>query len=212
MRYLIDGHNLIAKIPDISLEDSNDEIELILRLKSWAAASPKRKVTVYFDGGLPGGVAHRLSSNNIKVIFAPQGKTADSLIIQYIGRVNNPPEYTLITSDQQIINAAEKRKMPHWRSEKFARQLGSGKRKKTASSPSTDADDPHISPDEVAQWLEIFGSEPPTPRPDRRTPRVRPKPKPSRRRSPQELKTTARDLNEDEIAEWRDLFDLDQGT
>ena len=74
MHYLIDGHNLIAKLPDISLDDPNDEIELILRLKSWASASPKRKVTVYFDGGLPGGIEQRLSTSDIKVIFAPEGK------------------------------------------------------------------------------------------------------------------------------------------
>ena len=135
MHYLIDGHNLIAKIPDIDLNDPNDEIELILRLKSWAAASRKRKVTVYFDGGLPGGVEQRLSTSDIKVIFAPEGKTADSFIIKRIRKLQNPAEYTLVTSDQQIIADAEKRRLPYVRSEKFAAKMSQDKQNRVAPPP-----------------------------------------------------------------------------
>ncbi len=210
MHYLIDGHNLIGKLPDISLDDPNDEVELILRLKSWAAASRKRKVTVYFDGGLPGGVEQRLSTSDIKVIFAPEGRTADSLIIKRIRKLQNPAEYTLVTSDQQIIAAAQKRRLPHLRSEDFAEKMGRDKQKRAAPPPSLpETDDPKISENEVAEWLAIFG---PTPeirpktksvcRPQRKAP---PK-KPKRRRSPQELKKTETKLSDDELSEWLDLF------
>ena len=46
MHYIIDGHNLIGKMPDISLKDPNDEIKLTMRIKSWVAESKKRQVTV----------------------------------------------------------------------------------------------------------------------------------------------------------------------
>lgn len=165
MHYLIDGHNLIAKIPDINLNDPNDEVELILRLKSWAAASPKRKVTVYFDGGLPGGIEQRLSTSDIKAIFAPEGTTADSLIIKRIRKIQNPPEYTLVTSDQQIITAAQKHRLGHLRSEAFAAQMGQDKQKRISSPPPpSETDDPKISASEVSEWLALFGPEPELPR------------------------------------------------
>ncbi len=34
MHYLIDGHNLIAQISDISLDDPDDEAKLVLRLEA----------------------------------------------------------------------------------------------------------------------------------------------------------------------------------
>ncbi len=214
MHYLIDGHNLIGKIQDISLDDPNDEVELILRLKSWAAASPKRKVTVYFDGGLPGGVAHRLSTSDIKVIFAPEGKTADSLLIKRIRKLKNPPEYMLITSDQEIIAAAQKHHLPYLRSEAFASKMGKEKRERLAPLPSkTESDDPYLSQSEVAEWLELFGPEPdlsPRPKPAKRSQQKSFQPQKSkRRRSPQELKNAKNRLSDDEIAEWLDLFNKD---
>ncbi len=213
MHYLIDGHNLIAKISDINLSDSDDEIELILRLKSWAAASRKRKVTLYFDGGLPGGVAHRLSTSDIKVIFAPEGRTADSLIIKRIRKIKNPPEYTLVTSDQEIIAAAQKRRMSHLRSEDFTAKMGDDRRKRTAPSPPlSETDDPQISQKEIAEWMELFGPEPEIPakpRPVKRTSQTKSKPKTKRplpRRSPRELKRTEDKLNAGEVDEWLDIF------
>lgn len=221
MHYLIDGHNLIAKIPDINLNDPNDEVELILRLKSWAAANPKRKVTVYFDGGLPGGIEQRLSTSDIKVIFAPEGKTADSLIIKRIRKIKNPPEHTLVTSDQQIITEAQKRRLRHLRAETFAAKMGQEKQKRTAPPPS-ETDDPQISDLEVAEWLELFGPEPEIPQrpkpsrpPSTRPPSTRPakkatpKRKSKSRRSLRELKRTDRKLDDDELSEWIDLFGPD---
>ena len=213
MHYLIDGHNLIARIYDIDLSDPDDEVKLILRLKSWAAANPRRKATLYFDGGLPGGVAHRLSSSSIKVIFAPERKTADSLIIKRIRAIKNPPEYILVSSDQKIIDAAQKRRLRHIRAETFAGQIDEDRDKRQMPPPHENNDDPPINADEVAEWLELFGSEPDIPakakKPARR-PRTAPSPrKRRRRRSPQTLKRSDHGLDDDELAEWLDLFGQD---
>ena len=211
MHYLIDGHNLIAKLPDIDLSDSDDEIELILRLKSWAAASRKRKVTLYFDGGLPSGVAHRLSTSDIQVVFAPERKTADSLIIRRIRKLQNPSEYTLVTSDQEIIDVAHKRRLPHLRSEEFAAQMGQDQQKRQTPPP-PETDDPQISSAEVNEWLDLFGPEPEIPaklKPSKRAPQSKPKPKAKRplpRRNPGELKRTEDKLNADEVDEWLGIF------
>ena len=60
MAYLIDGHNLIGQLPDLSLNDPNDEAKLVQKLIGFAARQQKR-VVVVFDSGLPGGKS-RLST------------------------------------------------------------------------------------------------------------------------------------------------------
>ncbi|MFW6184787.1 MAG: NYN domain-containing protein, partial [Chloroflexota bacterium] len=112
MHYLIDGHNLIAHMDDIDLSDPDDEAQLILRLRQWVAAGRKRRVTVYFDAGLPGGRSPHFSGGPIEVIFASSGQEADDLLRRKIRQVHNPPEYTLVSSDRQVQEAAQQRQMP----------------------------------------------------------------------------------------------------
>ncbi|MBK8902613.1 MAG: NYN domain-containing protein [Anaerolineaceae bacterium] len=215
MHYLIDGHNLIAKLPDIDLSDPDDEIQLVLKLRQWTAASTKRVVTVYFDGGMPGGHNVNLSNAQVKVIFVSEGKTADSLLIARINRVPNPPEYRLVTSDQQIISAADKRKMKHIRSEKFAMRLGRDREERFLPGPTITDDDPVISDAEVAQWLDLFGPV------DEKALRNRPKPIPPTRAIPEPAPEEAEEttpkppatadrenpeLSDDELREWLSLF------
>ena len=50
MPHLIDGHNVIAALPDIDLEDEHDEAKLVLKLRAWTGRR-HRKAIVIFDGG-----------------------------------------------------------------------------------------------------------------------------------------------------------------
>src|SRR5262245_17638894 len=88
MPYLIDGHNLIARLPDINLADPHDEAELVLRLRSFAARS-KKQCVVIFDQGLPGGQSS-LSTHSVKVIFATAFQTTADRIIQE--RIHHTPD------------------------------------------------------------------------------------------------------------------------
>lgn len=163
MHYLIDGHNLIGRMPDINLDDPQDEIELVLRLRSWAARSRKRRVTVVFDHGLPGGTDRRLSTGKIAVIFASSGKSADSILISRVKGVKNPREYTLVTSDHHILDAARARRMPVLKAEEFALTLASDikkrKRKSGDTSDLPDHSDPQVSESEIEMWLNLFDSQ-----------------------------------------------------
>jgi len=216
MHYLIDGHNLIAKIPDILLGEAQDEFELALRLKSWASANRKRRVTVLFDKGMPGGMARMLSNRDVTVIFAPQGQTADALLIARIKQVKHPPAYTLVSSDQEIIAAANKRKMGHIRSEDFVGELGYDERLIAKNEPEETAEKPDVdalSEAEIAEWLDIFGPVPERPKrpPKQRKPKSTPEPapepaKPKKRQPLTAVKSGERELDETEIAEWLDLF------
>lgn len=107
MPYLIDGHNVIAALPDISLEDDNDEVQLIIKLRSWLGQS-RRKAVVIFDGGIPGGPSTSLSTINIKVIFAARHYTiADAIIIERVRALPDPGNWTVISSDREVIERAE---------------------------------------------------------------------------------------------------------
>lgn len=154
MHYLIDGHNLIARLPEISLDDPHDEAKLVIRLRSWAAARRKHQVTVYFDHGLPGGEARNLSTSQVKVIFASTGRKADELLIKQIERLRNPGAYTVVTSDREILAAAP-RALRLMSAEAFAAELARMGRTSTEVGPVSPAE-PDLSPDEVDEWLDIF--------------------------------------------------------
>ena len=159
MHYLIDGHNLIAHMPNIDLSDADDEAQLVLRLRRWAAAGRKRKrrITLFFDGGLPGGYAPEFSGGSLKVIFASVGREADTLLIRRIGKVRNPPEFTLVTSDRAILAVAEGRGMPTLSSQTFAAMLhAEGKKGGPADRVVPDKEDPSLDERDVARWLDIF--------------------------------------------------------
>lgn len=222
MHYLIDGHNLIAKMPDIDLDDPNDEALLVLRLRSWVAGGRKRRATVIFDGGLPGGRSHFHSSDRLDVIFASEGRTADALLIRRIRKAKNPAEFTLVSSDQEVIDAARARRMRHIDSEAFAASLSEFRQREVeeaAPEAPDEAEQPAVSQEEVSEWLALFEAAPevrreaPKPDPGQKTtekpagPRkAHPKPSPKEEVDPATLKRGESSLSDDELDEWLKLF------
>lgn len=198
MNYLIDGHNLIARTPGLSLADPDDESKLVRLLRRWTAADSRRKVTVIFDAGLPAGEAKHLSGGGVKAIFAPNNSSADAVLIRRIEAIGNPPEFVVVSSDGAILAAAARRRVAAQRSEEFAvammtdRQFGGGEK-----APAQRPDAPAMSPDEMQEWLAVFGPEPETPRPVRK-PVPKPPPAP-----PKKKKTEDPD---NDIDEWMRLF------
>lgn len=158
MHYLIDGHNLIAALPDISLEDPEDEAKLVLMLRSWTAAGANRRVTIIFDGGLPGGPARGLSSSVVQVIFASSGRPADNLLISRINQLRNPAEHTLVSSDRAVTTVAEARRMPHISSQDFAERLQRAPSK--VEGPLLENEKPESNEEDIADWLRLFGDLP----------------------------------------------------
>ncbi len=200
MHYLIDGHNLIARVPGLSLADPDDEVKLLQLLKRWAVADARRKVTVIFDKGLPGGEAKHLSGGGVRAIFAPDNRSADSLIIRRIEGIEDPAQHTVVSSDGAILRAAQRRRVPTQRSEVFAAAMVNERTFPGAARPAADPrDNPTVSPNEVSEWLELFGPEPET--------------KPARPRKPAPPPTTAppakkskKDEADDDLDEWFRLF------
>jgi predicted RNA-binding protein with PIN domain len=148
MPLLIDGHNLIARLPDLHLDDPDDEAQLVERLRRYQARTGKQ-LTVFFDSGLPGGPARDLSTSQVKVIFAPAGQSADALIVSRVRRSRDPRGLTVVTSDQNIIAAVEARAARVLRAEAFAAELDA------APTPSV-PDEVTLSQAEVEKWLALF--------------------------------------------------------
>ena len=218
MHFLIDGHNLIGKMPTLSLSDPEDEVKLILHLKGWVNAAPNRRVTIYFDGGSIGGFSNRLSSKDIRVIFAPRGKQADDLLIDQLKGLKNARNYTLITSDRRILNEAAVSRVKALQSEAFVEQEGFGTFPKEKEKPTYVEEDPkpdkpldpRLSESEIKEWLDLFGPVPERPKPAPK----KPKPKSTAPAKPKRRKgklTTPADRENPELADedldaWLALF------
>ena len=154
MPFLIDGHNLIGKglMPDLRLDDPDDEAKLVMRLRTYCARTGKR-VTVVFDHGLPGGHSYELSGGGVEVVFASTGRTADGILGERLRRARDPRGLTVVTSDRQITSAAQARGAQVIRSEEFAARLSALRRVE----PVGVERDTNLSAEEVKEWLHIFG-------------------------------------------------------
>jgi hypothetical protein len=150
MPVLIDGHNLIGRLPDIHLEDRDDEAQLVSRLQGYAGRTGKR-VTVVFDRGLPGGRSEALSGGRVEVVFAPTGRNADRVLIGRIRRSRNPAGLIVVSSDREVIGAARRAGARVIHSEDFVREL-----EPSPASPGGAKEDVHLSADEIEAWLELF--------------------------------------------------------
>jgi hypothetical protein len=154
MQMLIDGHNLIAKLPDLDLTDEEDEAQLVARLRTYAYQK-RRQVTVVFDHGMPGGRSD-LSSGPVEVVFSSTGRQADGIIQERILGARDTQGIIVVSSDRRIVRAAERRRMRVVRSEEFAEELA---RPAEEEAPMAPKPPPPADADEIAEWLDVFRSE-----------------------------------------------------
>lgn len=150
MAILIDGHNLIGKLPDLQLDEPDDEEQLLVRLQAYRARTGKRLV-VYFDHGTAYQSPARRSKGGISVQQAGSGQRADDLIIRDLRRHHNPPELMVVTSDHAIQRVARQLKARVIDSAIFARELSRPPQKEVGP------DMPPLPEEEVREWLSIFG-------------------------------------------------------
>lgn len=163
MAYLIDGHNLIGQLHDISLADPNDEAKLVQKLRGFAARTGSKKIIVIFDKGMPAG-ASGLSNGTVEVIFASHITTADNVMIERIKYARDPQHWIVISSDNQVLDAAKTRDMKVIRSSDFARQLNTPQPiQPTSKLPQKRRDllneskqETHMSAAELKAWLKLF--------------------------------------------------------
>ena len=159
-RIIIDGYNLLHKIPnlvrlvDTDLERARDL--LVSRLVGYRAQKNAR-ITVVFDGrgpqlSPPGG----RSATGVEVVFSRAPENADARIKAMITREKNPRSCTVVTSDNSIrihvrdfgakvVSAAD-----------FARELSGRSASQTVTRVRRPSEKPEMSASDVAKWEEYF--------------------------------------------------------
>ena len=154
MPILIDGHNLIGRMPSLSLQDPDDEARLVSLLKSYRARTGKA-VTVVFDPGGAYAPPTRRKEGGVEVVFARPGRTADDLILHRVQRSRDRRGWLVVTSDRRLAEAVERLGARVQQADAFIAQL--------QTSPGDDdaawKDDVALSPDEVEAWLALFGGQ-----------------------------------------------------
>ncbi|MBS4036368.1 MAG: NYN domain-containing protein [Ignavibacterium sp.] len=98
MRYfIIDGNNLIGKMPSVKSKDKNAEREKLAYILERYFFNKKVKVSLHFDGhtNLP------IKVSGIKIFYS-ENQTADDLIKNEIERTSNRKNIILVSSDNNL--------------------------------------------------------------------------------------------------------------
>lgn len=155
---VIDGHNLIPKIPGLSLSDLDDEQSLIDLLQRFSRQrkGSARRIEVFFDRA-PAGKAGARSYGSLMAHFVKEGKTADEAIRQFItGLGKSARGVTVVSSDRQVQVNARALHAAVLSSDEFARQLSS--LIEPGSPPASSSARP--SEPRLEEWYEIFKIDP----------------------------------------------------
>lgn len=158
MAILIDGHNLIGQMDDLSLADPDDEAKLVYRLRIYRS-SIRENITVVFDGGGGYTPPSSLSGSGVEVVFAEPHSSADAIIIRRIERATMPERLTVVSSDAEIVTAARRQGARSVSAKEFVAEIArnhSPKRRK----PRKPSPEPRLSRDEVEEWLKLFRQRP----------------------------------------------------
>ena len=151
MPYLIDGHNLIGRMPGISLADPDDEAQLLARLRTFCTRQ-KTTATVYFDGAVIATMKEPARAGVTARFVAPP-ETADTAIRRHLERLGRQaPNWTVVTSDAAVAEAARRSRARVESSGAFARRLTNS----VSLPPSQDKPQEPPTPEEVARWEAAF--------------------------------------------------------
>jgi predicted RNA-binding protein with PIN domain len=147
--YLIDGHNVVLRRGE-GPEPRRRE-EFLRALDGWCARERKKAVVV-FDSGREQRGGRRRHSARVEVVWAPEGKTADDVLIERIGKERDRTALVVVTSDSAVARAAEKRGMRVLGADQFLAQVHA-----EAPPDPPQSRQYRLPPAEVDEWIREFG-------------------------------------------------------
>jgi hypothetical protein len=156
MPYIIDGHNLIPKVPGLSLADIDDEMRLVGILQEFCRTQ-RKQVEVFFDKAAPGGVRAQ-KFGCVTARFVSRGRTADAAIRERLIRLGGEARnYFVVSSDRAVQASARSARARVLSSDEFAGSLLS----KVIDRPEESGalEDVPVSEDEIDEWLELFDAD-----------------------------------------------------
>lgn len=153
MPFIVDGHNLIPKIPGLNLSDMDDEMRLVEMLQEYCRLT-RKQVEVFFDNAPPGQPRAR-NFGSVIARFVRSEQTADKAIRDKLYRLGGEARnWTVVSSDHQVQAAARAARAAVVPAETFSLQL----REILDGSPKvSEVADRELSTEEVDDWMKIFG-------------------------------------------------------
>jgi len=156
MPYIIDGHNLIPKVPGLRLDAIDDEMQLIEMLQEFCRLQGKQ-AEVFFDNA-PAGGARARNFGRVIARFVRQGTTADDAIRARLGRLRRAARnWTVVSSDQAVQASARSVQAHYISAEAFAEMLI-----QTLDESQSDLgedENARLDPEELDDWLHLFGAD-----------------------------------------------------
>ena len=158
MPIIVDGHNLIPKIPGLNLSDVDDEIKLIKVLQDYCRLR-RVEIECYFDKA-PQGHPRLQRYGQVTAKFARPGKTADEEIKERLTRLGRGArEWSVVSSDASIQTAARAARARIIPSDVFSREIDAVLLQETSLKGKSD--EMAITSEELEMWLKAFGGDQP---------------------------------------------------
>lgn len=156
MPTIIDGHNLIPKLPGFSLRAVDDEIQLIELLQEYCRRARKH-VEVYFDNAPP-GQSRAKNYGSVTAHFVRQGQTADQAIRNKLSRLGGKARnWTVVSSDREVQSAARAARARVMSAEAFAGRITEVLAQEEGRGEMQD--ERSLNPEELQDWLKLFGAD-----------------------------------------------------
>lgn len=151
-KIVIDGHNLIPKVPGIRLSDPDDESKLIRMVGEYCRLS-RTLAELFFDGA-PAGSGARSKHGLVNVHHVKVGGTADDAIIRHLRREGaNARNLLVVSSDNRVKAESRALHAEVVNSEQFAQSMLN-----TLNSPAVSESKRELPPsaEEVEEMLELM--------------------------------------------------------
>lgn len=151
MPYLVDGHNLLAQTPGLSLRSPDDRQRLLQTLAGFSRAR-RCRITVVFDGDPLPGWREEVHLGGVRVLHSGAGRTADAALLDLIRSSRTPADLILVTSDRALHDTGRHLGAKGMRGHVFRKMVAgaTGRRTRPAEKPE------RPDPEEVAYFMELF--------------------------------------------------------
>ena len=154
-KMIIDGWNVCWKIPEIStFIPENLEMarrKLNARVKSYCQCK-KIQYKIIYDGQ-PHIYSKSVHMDKSPIQFSKDPQKADSLIIDFLRKQKNSREWTVITSDRELIIRVKNLEAQVITSESFIEKI---KSKTVKESGISVKENPNVNKDDIQYWLKRF--------------------------------------------------------
>ncbi|MDP3450993.1 MAG: NYN domain-containing protein [Anaerolineaceae bacterium] len=151
-KLIIDGHNLVPKIPGLHLKDEDDEARLIEVLQEYCRLA-RCQAELFFDGSPEPRVSSR-KNGLVHVHYIRLGYSADDAIIQYVRNLGSDKRnWTVVSSDHRIQNAALASGCKMMGSDAFSRLISTTLSSEVAVQQRREKPP---SSGEIDEWLHLF--------------------------------------------------------